>query len=164
MGNRFVVLSLLTGLFQIVCGIALIVGLVAIFGDQNTVGSPNDPLAQIPAGMRMIGGAVLALYGLTGLVFSGGINVLISTEENTYSLREQLPATIAALQKALTAIQPTGLSAPSQAAAEKPLEPPPSVPIHAGVQVAPLECPSCGFSNDGNSRFCEGCGSPLAQS
>jgi hypothetical protein len=158
MGNRFVVLSFLTGLFQLVCLIAIIIGMTALFSDQSNMGRSN-PFAELAPGMRIIGGAMLVLYGLTGLVFSGGVNVLISIDENTYVLREKLPAAIAALQR--TSVGPAPVSVPPT------VETHPASPVvveHAVANPVPVDlvCSNCGISNDPNGRFCEHCGQPLS--
>jgi len=163
MGNRFVVLSILTGLFQLICIIALFLGLLAIFHGGTSAGSPNDPFTQLPPEMRTIGGSVLALYGLTGLVFSGGISVLISIDESTHALRQRLPAAITALERAIAKVQPAG-------AVEQPI--PATAPVVSEFQNAPVEhsepstsqCSNCGAQNDPDGRFCENCGTPLPRS
>jgi hypothetical protein len=164
MGNRFIVLSFLTGLFQIICGIALVIGLFAIFGDQNASGGPNDPFAQVPAVFRVAAGAALALYGLTGLVFSGGINVLISIDENTHSLAKYLPAAMVTFQKAIVAVGPIGSPASSQVAVETPSKQPAPPPTHTKDQTPDVECANCGATNDPDGRFCEICGNALTTS
>jgi hypothetical protein len=164
MGNRFVVLSILTGLFQLICVIALLLGLLAIFNGGTSAGNPNDPFSQLPAGMRAIGGSVLALYGLTGLVFSGGISVLISIDESTHALQQQLPAVIAALERTIAKVQPAG-------SVEQPI--PTTAPVVSEYRTAPVEhldepttsqCPNCGTQNDPDGRFCENCGTSLPRS
>lgn len=153
MSNRFIILTLLTGLFQIICAIALVLGLITMFHNSN--GDPNDPFSQIPALMRVAGGAIYAFFGLNGLVFSGGINVLISIDENTHSLNQKLPSALLDLQKTLALLSQTvrtkdertiGTAASNASSGTK------------------TNCENCGSANDLGNRFCEACGSNLTRS
>jgi hypothetical protein len=166
METRFVVLSLLTSIFQIICAITLVIGVVLIINginaDQgvavanNPFGpAPANPFSQVSGGMEIGGGAVLALYGLTGLVFSGGINVLISIDQNTHSLSESLPAAFAALQKAIAA-NPRLVTTPTPS-----LQAVPPV-TSAATHPEQKQCATCNSLNDANGRFCEYCGEPLS--
>jgi hypothetical protein len=161
MGNKFVVLSILTGLFQLICVIAIVIGIAAL-SDRQTGLSPSNSFALLDPGVRFIGGAVLVLYGLTGLVFSGGINVLISINENTNAMGEKLASAIAALQRANAAPSPVSAPHPGQTQPAVPVvvEHQASKPVLA-TTVDPV-CSNCGVSNDPDGKFCEYCGNPLS--
>jgi hypothetical protein len=172
MPSRFGVLSFVTGLFQIICGLALLLGLFAIFGNNNVAFDPNNPFTQVSAEFRIIGGLVLTLYGLTGLVFSGGVSVLISIDESTHFLATELPGAMMKLQKAISAMQPADLTAPVLHTNSPPLEAPVSPPRTSEAPSveesqtdelqSDITCANCGATNDPRSRFCEICGSGLS--
>jgi hypothetical protein len=169
MEARFSALSILTSIFQIICGITLAVGIVMILNgingsDQSATMSSNpfapapaDPFSQISTIMKVGGGAVLAFYGLTGLVFSGGISVLISIDQNTHSLSQDIPVVLAALQRSIATTQQTMpatvLSGDEQAR---------KIATIATTQTEPRKCAACNSPNDANGRFCENCGEPLS--
>lgn len=139
MNTRFIVLTILTSLFQVICLFALIGGLALAFGNQTSSSASNDLLAQVPVRIRSVAGLMLAFYALAGLVFSGGIHVLISTNEKAHAASEALAAMLARLKEAPVAAQ-AGYAAPRHDAPVSPT------------------CPRCGASNDAHSRFCEVCG------
>lgn len=163
MGNRFVVLSVLTSVFQVICALALIIGILLALGGFNAAHEPvpavNNPFlqpqapqfAQIGAGIVIWAGAILALYGLAGLVFSGGVHVLISIDQNTHSLAQNIPAAMNALQRSIAASS-TAVAVPPQAAA---------VVAPKIAQQEEKRCAACGSTNAANGRFCENCGEPL---
>jgi hypothetical protein len=88
--DRFSGLLAFTSVFQVVCGIAAFAGLLVILGHFGTdwtrstpFGANADAVASMDLIARMASGGMLILFGLMGIVFSGGINVLVAIHQNT---------------------------------------------------------------------------------
>lgn len=161
MESRFVVLSILTSLFQVICAITLLAGIVILTNANDPAVSqiannpftsvPSNPFAQIPVGVKLAGGALMAFYGLTGLVFSGGVHVLASLDKSTHSISEAVPTIVLSLQK-LAANQQ---NVPSPAGQRQIVTP--AIAERPSVKT----CHACNSSNDPNGKFCEYCGTAL---
>jgi hypothetical protein len=151
--SRFIVLSLLAGIFQLVCGIALAAGLYAIFGEHLQA---DDPFTQMAKFARITLGATLAFYGLSGIVFSGAINILVAIEQNSRTLIQQLSKSIAELARFATE--------PSKAP-QQDVSPPSPASAPANGRPLPKEdaanCPICGEKTNPGAHFCDHCGSRL---
>lgn len=139
MNTRFIILTILTSLFQVICVIALVAGLIIAFSDQAPANTSSDLLAQVPEKIKTATGLGLMFYALTGLVFSGGIHVLISINDKAHEANEALTAMLARLKEAPVAARTEHTASRDTVPA-----------AHA--------CPHCGAANDAHSRFCEVCG------
>jgi len=176
MQNRFVVLSLCTGVFQLICVITLAAGIFLIASGlspqhgpvlvNNPFGAPPpNPFEQIPATTKVVAGALLSLYGLAGLVFSGGVSVLISMDGTLASVEQKLRS-LGSIRLEPERITEASKTWPSEDvhASEKPLssESEHSPTKSAVASVSSRICPACNAASEGDSHFCENCGTSLS--
>ena len=131
------IVSIFTTLLGVIFSILLILG-IGVMLDANSMAqaNPNNPLAQIPTIFRLASGGGLAFFSLAGLVFCGGVHVLIAIFEKLPEFEERRAQRTVAPMPPLV---PNIVSAPA---------------VHARS----TPCPQCGAQIDPNSRFCEVCG------
>jgi hypothetical protein len=82
--DRFRALSALASIVGLISTLAVLAGLAIAF--MALPGTPQIPFLQAARETQELTGIALALFGLSGLMFSGAIRVLVAIERNTRTL------------------------------------------------------------------------------
>ena len=146
MQSRFGPYKVATAIFQVICAIAVVIG-ISVMLERN-----NDNFAAgVPQELRVAGGFMLFFFGLGLFIVASGVQVLIGIDESTRQLGEKLGA-----------LTGSGMR-PQVAAARAPLtprvEPFATAPAAAA---ATSSCPRCNAVPVTNSVFCIECGARLS--